>query len=113
MLTVTQCAQAASVTDFLELIRKVITVDDTVKQYFSDTQLADLAERREQLGEKTIADAQARWPDLITRVQAAIDAQTDPATPEAQQLAREWMDLLRQLHGGDAGIRDSLYRRQA
>ncbi|MHB8295332.1 MAG: hypothetical protein ACYDH5_12050 [Acidimicrobiales bacterium] len=35
--------EAVSVTDFLELIRKVITVDDTVKQYFSDEQLADLA----------------------------------------------------------------------
>ena len=72
MLAVTEDDKAASTNDCVELIRKVITVGDTGKQYFSDTQLADLAERREQLGEKTMADAQERWTDLITRVQAAI-----------------------------------------
>jgi hypothetical protein len=47
-----------SVTDFFELIRKVITVDDTMKQYFSDEQLADLAERRAQLGEQAITQVE-------------------------------------------------------
>lgn len=106
-------AEAGSVTDFLELIRKVITVDDTVKQYFSDAQLADLAERRERLGEQAIADVQARWPQLIAAVQEAVDAGTDPASPQAQDLAGEWMELLQQFHGGDEGLRDSLYRMQA
>ena len=103
----------ASVTDFLELIRKVITVDDTVQQYFSDEQLADLAERRAQLGEQAIADVEAAWPKLIGQVQAAVDAGVDPATPRAQELADEWMGLLQQFHGGDDGLRDSLYRMQA
>ncbi len=69
-------------------------MDGTVRQYFSDAQLADLAERRERLAEKAIAEVQARWPDLMARVQEAIDAGTDPAAPEGQQLAREWMELL-------------------
>lgn len=98
------------VTDFLELIRKVTTVDDTVKQYFSEDQLAKLAERREQVGEQAIADVEARWPVLIGRVQQAVDAGTDPASAEAGELAGEWMDLLQQFHGGDDGLRDSLYQ---
>lgn len=106
-------AESLSVVDYLDLIRKVITVDDTVKKYFSDEQLADLAERREQLGEQAIADVQAAWPKLIERVQAAVDAGVDPASPQAQQLAAEWMGLLQQFHGGDEGLRDSLYRMYA
>lgn len=108
-----QQSEAISVTDFLELIRKVITVDDTVKQYFSDEQLADLAERRAELGEQAISEVQEAWPKLIGRVQAAVEAGVDPAGPQAQQLAGEWMGLLEQFHGGDEGLRDSLYRMQA
>lgn len=113
MTTVSQGAGSGSVADFLELIRKVITVDDTVKKYFSEEQLADLAERREQVGEQAITDVQAAWPKLIERVRAAVDTGLDPATPQAQKLAAEWMGLLEQFHGGDAGLRDSLYRMQA
>ncbi len=109
MTALSQGAGSSSVTDFLELIRKVITVDDTVKKYFSEEQLADLAERREQ----AIIDVQAAWPKLIEQVQAAVDTGLDPATPQAQKLAAAWMGLLDQFHGGDAGLRDSLYRMQA
>lgn len=113
MTTLSQGAGSGSVTDFLELIRKVITVDDTVKKYFSEEQLADLAERREQVGEQAITDVQAAWPKLIEQVQTAVDTGLDPATPQAQKLANEWMGLLEQFHGGDVGLRDSLYRMQA
>lgn len=106
-------AGEAPVTDFLALIRRVVTVDDTVKQYFSDEQLAYLAERRERLGEQAITEVQAAWPDLITRVQTAVDSGLDPTAPEAQQLAAEWMGLREQFHGGDPGVRDSLNRMQA
>ena len=110
MAGASQGDEPASVTDFFELIRKVITVDDTVKQYFSDEQLAELAERRAQLGEQAIANVQAAWPKLIGQVQAAVDGGVDPATPQAQKLAEEWMGLLQQFHGDDKGLRDSLYR---
>lgn len=113
MTTASQSAGSGSVTDFLELIRKVITVDDTVKKYFSEEQLAELAERREQIGEQAITDVQAAWPTLIEQVQAAVDTGLDPTTPQAQELAAEWMGLLEQFHGGDPGLRDSLYRMQA
>jgi DNA-binding transcriptional MerR regulator len=102
-----------TVAAFLELIRKVITVDETVQRYFSGEQLALLAERRAQLGEQAVARVQAAWPDLIGRVQAAVDAGTDPASAPAQELAAEWMGLLEQFHGGDDGLRDSLHRMYA
>lgn len=112
----------ASVEDFLELIRRVIEVDETVKQYFTEAQLADLAdlagladlaERREQVGEQSIAEVEYGWSDLLPRVAAAVESGMDPATPEALAMAEQWMDLLEQFHGGDAGLRESLYRMQA
>ena len=106
-------AGAVDVTDFVELIRKVNVVDETVQQYFSKEQLDQLAERREHVGEQAIADVQQQWQSLIARVQQAIAAGTDPASPQAQDMVLEWMELLEQFHGGDEGLRDSLYRMQA
>lgn len=97
-------------TDFVALIREVITVDETVHKYFSQEQLAELAERRERIGADAIAGVEASWQELIPRVQQALDAGTDPASAEAQEMAREWMELLEQFHGGDEGLRDSLYQ---
>jgi hypothetical protein len=55
----------------------------------------------------------AQWPQLITQVQAELDAGIDPGAPKVQALARHWMELLEFFHGGDPGLRDSLYRMQA
>jgi DNA-binding transcriptional MerR regulator len=103
-------ADRADVTDFLALIRKVTTVDETVQKYFSQAQLAELAERRETLGEEAITAVEDSWAVLIPKVKAAVEAGMDPTAPEAKAMAREWMGLLDQFHGGDHGLRDSLYR---
>lgn len=95
---------------FLELIRRTVMVDDTFKQYFTEEQLTQLAQRREALGEEQIRQAEAEWGELIPKVDAAIEEGMDPASPQAQQLAARWMDLLEGFHGGDDGLRDSLYR---
>lgn len=49
----------------------------------------------------------------VAQVQAEMDAGTDPGTPKVQALARRWMELLEFYHGGDPGLRDSMYRMQA
>jgi DNA-binding transcriptional MerR regulator len=113
MAALRRSGQMASLTDFLELIRKVTTVDDVIKRYFSDEQLAQLAERRAALGEEAIAEVEAAWPTLIARVEAAVEAGVDPSSTQAQELASEWTGLLEQFHGGDDGVRDSLQRMHA
>ncbi len=60
-----------------------------------------------------INDVQVQWSQLIQRVQAAVDAGMDSASAQAQELAAQWMGLLQAFHGGDQGLRDSLYRMQA
>lgn len=110
--TVEQSAQV-SVPDFLELIRGVMEVDETVQEYFSQEQLTELAERRERVGERAVADVEAGWRNLLPRVSAAVESGMDPADPQAQAMAEEWAALLGQFHGGNAGLARSLYQMQA
>ncbi|MFD3701627.1 MerR family transcriptional regulator [Nocardia sp. NPDC058658] len=113
LATTVQSKPETSTDHFLELIRRTVMVDDTIKTYFTENQLAQLAERREELGEKQIQKAEADWAELIPQVDAAIAAGMDPTTPEAQRMAARWMALLEEFHGGDEGLRDSMYRMQA
>ncbi|GGF12584.1 MerR family transcriptional regulator [Williamsia phyllosphaerae] len=99
-------------TDLLDLIRRVMTVDARVENYFDADQLAALAVRREELGEEQIRAVENRWPSLIAEVDAAITVGMDPTSEEAAALAAEWMGLLEQFHGGDPGLRDGMYRMQ-
>lgn len=101
---------APTSTDLLALLEEVRAVNDTVRNYFSEEQLAHLATRREERGAESVAAVEAEWPELIARVQAELDAGTDPAEPRVQALAARWMELLEAFHGGDEGLRDSLYR---
>ncbi|UFU03526.1 MerR family transcriptional regulator [Ruania suaedae] len=97
--------------DLLDVIRKVIIVDETVQKYFSPEQLSALAERKDTDAER-IAGVEAAWPDLISRVQRAIDAGVDPASEDGRALGREWQALLHEFHQGDAQLRESLYSMQ-
>jgi len=99
--------------DLLELMEEVTRMDETIKGYFTEEQLSALDARREQIGAATIRGVQQEWPQLIAAVQAELDAGTDPADPRVQALARRWMELVESFHGGDPGLRDSLYRMHA
>lgn len=99
--------------DFLQLIQRVINVDDKIRKHFNDEQLAVLAERREEIGDEAIAEVETRWADLIPRVHEAATQGVDPAAPEAQDMAHEWMALIESFHGGDEGLRHALYEMQA
>lgn len=112
-LVVTARSAAPSPTDLLDLVEGMTTMDETISRYFTPEQLEALGRRREELGEGAIADVQAQWPQLIAQVQAELDAGTDPADERVRPLARRWMELLESFHGGDPGLRDSLYRLQA
>jgi len=68
-----------------------------------------LEQRRGSVDEGAIGK---NWAELISEVSAAIDSGVDPASNEAKALAARWMALLEGFHGGDEGLRDSLYRMQ-
>ncbi|MGI8647264.1 MAG: TipAS antibiotic-recognition domain-containing protein [Mycobacteriales bacterium] len=49
----------------------------------------------------------------MSEVQAEMATGTSPNDPKVQKLAQRWMELLESFHGGDPGLRNSLYRMQA
>lgn len=111
LATALKTAADGSPADFVNLIRKVIVVDEIVEKYFSPEQLATLAERKDSEGEH-IAEVEAAWPDLIARVQAAVDDGVDPTSEQGRALAREWGALLHAFHQGDEQMRESLFTMQ-
>lgn len=113
MLATVDAAGPPAAADLLELIEEVMKMDETMKRYFTEEQLATLTQRHEQAGQEATASVLAEWPRLIAAVQTEMDAGTDPAAAQVQALARRWMELLETFHGGDPGLRDALYRMQA
>ncbi|HEY6422203.1 MAG TPA: TipAS antibiotic-recognition domain-containing protein [Pseudonocardiaceae bacterium] len=113
MLAAVHAVGPPSSADLLVLMGEVTKMDEIMKRYFTEEQLTALTQRHEQLGEDAAARVQAEWPQLIAKVQAELDAGTDPGAPAVQALARRWMELLDFYHGGDTGLRDSMYRMQA
>lgn len=90
--------------DFLETIEKVVKMEETIKAYYTQDQLARLERRREALGEAAIRAAEAEWPQVIEGIAAARRAGTDPADLAVQAMARRWRELGEMFHGGDPEI---------
>lgn len=97
-------AGAVSAETFLETIE----VMNMIEKYYTPEQLAQLEQRKEQVGEARIQEVQAEWPRLMAEVQAAMDAGVPATDPRAQEFARRWFGLVAEFTGGDPGIFRSL-----
>ena len=95
-----------STDQFLDILEAMTKME----KYYTPEQLAQLEQRRRELGDDAIQRAQQEWSDLISAVEAERERGTDPASPRLEQLARRWQELIEQFTGGDAGIRRSLQR---
>jgi MerR family transcriptional regulator, thiopeptide resistance regulator len=80
------------------------------EKYYTPEQRAQLAERRELLGDEAIRQAEHDWAELIAEVEREYEAGTRPSDPRVQELASRWQALIEQFTGGDPGIRASLER---
>jgi hypothetical protein len=85
---------------FIETI-EVMTV---YEQYYTPEQLAELEERRRQLGPEGMEQAQRDWATLIGEVREEHRRGTDPADPRMQELAGRWQALVEQFTGGNPEI---------
>ena len=103
-------ARQPATDDLLGLIEGSAKMDETVRRYFTEEQLAALERRRERLGDDAITAVQDEWPRLIAEVRERMDAGADPQDSDVRALAARWMELLEAFHGGEPGLRESLYR---
>ncbi len=99
-----ELAEQPTTADFLEALE----VMEGMESYYTPEQLAQLEQRRNELGEEGMAKAQQDWADLIAAVESARERGVDPADPEVQELGRKWHEPIEAFTGGDPGIRQSL-----
>jgi DNA-binding transcriptional MerR regulator len=99
-----RAAEEVSVADLTRLIE----VMNMFEKHYTPEQLAELAERRRQLGDDHIREVEAEWPRLIAAVRAEMERGTDPASEAVQQLARRWSALVQEFTGGNPAIAGSL-----
>ena len=99
-------AAAGDLLDTLEMM----TMFET---YYTEEQLATLAERKERLGAAHIAEVEAEWPRLIAAVRAAMERGVDPGAEEVRPLVERWQELVREFTGGDPQIAGAVRRMYA
>ena len=95
-----RAAEEVSAEEFLQTIEAM----NMVEKYYTPEQLKWLEERRQTVGEERIREVEAEWPRLMAEVRAAMDRGVGPAGPEAQELARRWMGLVREFTGDNPEI---------
>lgn len=89
----------------VDLLIEVIETMTVFENQLTGDQRAWFAQRSQSVGEESWQQALAAWPPLITRVQAAMDAGTDPGDPQVQQLARQWDELAEVFLGDDSDMK--------
>ncbi len=100
-------AEEVSAAAFTQII-EVMTMVENIGKYYTPEQLAELAQRREQVGEERIREVEAEWPKLIVQMRAAMERGADPASEEVQALAVRWKALVDEFTGGNPAIAQSL-----
>jgi len=94
--------------EFIETVMEVIGMSEMLEKYYSPEQLEYLEQRRREVGEERIRQAEAEWAEFIEQVRAEMEAGTDPSNEQVQVLARRWMELVNEFTGGDPGISRSV-----
>ena len=97
-------SEEISVDDFLSAIEEMTMFE----KYYTPEQLEKLENRRTDLGEDRIREAEGEWAALIAEVATAVKDAVEPTSEPAIGLARRWMDLIRQFTGADPGIARSV-----
>lgn len=93
-----------------EELLTIIGMTTMYEKHFTDEQLATLNQRRADLGEEIVADAEREWPELIAAMRREMEAGTDPADNRVRPLAERWRMLIHAFSGGDHGLEDSVGR---
>ncbi len=80
-------------------------ISDYVLQAFAASKLAVyrryLTDEEFELMREQYPKRLPEWPPLIARLRRQLEQDTPPEAPEVQQLARQWMELLRSFAGDD------------
>ena len=92
----------------LEELTRTIELTMTFERHYAPEQLERLRQRRGEVGEERITDAQREWGELFAAFAKAMEEGAAPESEEVQALARRSADLIAAFTGGDPDILESL-----
>lgn len=104
MIVEMNSAEAVSVDNLIQTIEAICMFE----KYYTPEQLETLKQRRELLGEEAIRQGQENWQELIEQVRTEMTNGTDPNSKVVQNLAKRWLELVREFTGDDPEIAKSL-----
>jgi DNA-binding transcriptional MerR regulator len=104
LLRALEGADGAAADLFLQAIEGMTMAE----RYYTPEQLAQLEQRRAELGDEGMRRAEADWAALIAEAEELRASGAAPTDPRAVPLADRWAALIAQFTGGDTGIHDSL-----
>ena len=88
---------------------KTIEASTIMEKYLTTEQLDTVRRRGETLGPERIREVEQAWQQVIAGMAAATQPGKDPASSEVRPLAEKWRSLVREITGGNAGIKCSLH----
>lgn len=94
----------------IKLIRMFHMSRDFSSKYYTDEQRQQIAAWGRNWTVEDQRQATQRWEAAMNELRRLVAANEDPASPAAQELAREWQDLVVGFTHGDQGITESLCR---
>ena len=101
-------AHIAATPDGARRLDAIMEAVEMIEKHYTPEQLAQLAERREELGEDAIERVQEEWTEVFEGFAAALARGDAPDAPGVQALAKRSRELIAMFTGGDAGIEGSL-----
>ena len=112
-----QIAQEQQLLDKLRTLRLRLDADDFLttieeitmrERYYTPEQLDQLEQRRQQLGEDAIKDAEREWSEIFATLKQEMNNGTDPADSRLRPIGERSRELIEMFTGGDPGIQASL-----
>lgn len=101
-------AGEVSADEFVETVMEVTRMSENIEKHYTREQLEQLERRKQEVGKQRIREVEAEWPRLIEQVEAEMEAGTAPSNERVQDLATRWMELVREMTGGDEDILRSM-----
>lgn len=105
--TVAKLHKAGEMPSLEEILNTLETIK-MMEKYYTPEQMSEMKKREQAIGPERIAAVQERWPVLIANVKEQMAKGLPANDPKVKALAREWLDLVNEMTGGDDGIRKSI-----